>query len=229
MAATTQPKGRKTPRHRAVRGFAVVVVIALALLAVGITVGAYRGGFRTQGQHLFGSVNLEVFESNGLGDEANAKASPTPIGRSYQVRTTGDEPVYVRVRLRVLDDDGNQLDPAYVSLSASTGGSTGWVSGASDGWYYYQGPEDGSPILGTGGDYATDTTTPLPVSVVFWGNADGTTDGKDFHVEVLAQAVQAKGQARYLVEQDGQDSSEVGEYEPVDSVLQVHGWPAEEE
>lgn len=189
-------------RGRAAWRVAAAVLALVALLLVGAVLASRVRDHSGTGPVRLGAVEVEVVDDNATPD-FYVNAASSPVARSYHVENVGSESQYVRVRLEVLDAEGNAVEDDDVSARAALGEGSPWcerTGSAADGWYYYRG------ILAAGAETET-----LPVQVAFSGGRDSR---ESYQLVVRVQAVQSKNQA-------GQNT---GHVETVD-VLDVEGWP----
>lgn len=189
---------------------AAALVCAVAALCVAFNVS------RVQASNVltFGSVKMCVseYELDAQGSEiafdpaTETQASSGEISRIVRMQNVGEQPMYVRARLRMVwvGADGCQGDaPGNVVFNVECDGADApWVRG-DDGWYYYRAGSNGVVAPG-------ESTENLLDSLRFVGDYHDAAHGGGFQLKVDAQAVQAANQ------QNGDAPM---------SVMDVRGWP----
>ena len=192
----------------------LALVALLALCAVAATLAFNVQRVQSNNVISFGSVKICVSEyeldANGnevaFNPQTTTQAQSGTISRIVRVQNVGQQPAYVRVRLRMVAVSGNGEErdaQSNVAFNVNCDGdSAPWVCG-NDGWYYYYGNSNG--VLNAG-----ESTRNLLDSLRFTGDFYQAAADSHFQLKVDAQAVQAKNQ------QAGDTPADV---------LDVQGWP----
>lgn len=214
--APTPPAGTEqhaaTPNAGRRKGALIAALAAVALAGAATTYAFTTRMVPAQNVLTFGSVKMEVIETEELADgtvqevPANheVKAESGVASRIVRFKNVGGSDMYVRARpvMSATAADGSERAGAEDVTDFKMGDSTSWVDGK-DGWYYYA-----EPVAAADGTADGETTDALMTGIEFVGDFyDVPGPNGRFVFSVEAQAVQ--------VDNNGT------------SALTAQGWPEE--